>query len=208
MQLIRYTLLLFVGAFSLGAIYGVVSSLVREPVPATQAVARLVAFNLVDQNGTPVNERDFAGRPAVVFFGFTYCPEICPATLAELTAAIGQLGADADQVRFFFVTVDPARDTPSSLKKYLEPFDPRIRALTGDEKQVAALARGLGVFFERSGGGTDYSVDHTASVLLLDANGGVTGTLPTGAGIQPIVERLRQVVGPHDAAPKGAAPAK
>jgi protein SCO1/2 len=139
---------------------------------------QIAAFNLIDQAGRPVSERDIKGRPAVVFFGFTFCPEVCPTTLADLSGLLSRLGGDAEKLGVFFVTVDPARDTPEALKSYVAQFDPRIRALTGAPDQIAALARSLGVYYARvevEGGG--YTMDHTASIFLLNAEGRFVGTI-------------------------------
>ncbi len=154
------------------------------------------AFELVDQGNRPVSERDMRGRPAVVFFGFTYCPDVCPTTLAMLTANLGFMGQQADRLGIFFVTVDPERDTPELLAKYLSPFDPRIRGLTGAPNQIAALAKSLGVYFGRSeieGGG--YTMDHTASVILLDAQGRFSATIAYGENSDTALAKLRLLAG-------------
>ena len=117
------------------------------------------------------------GRPAVVFFGFTYCPEVCPTTLADLTTWLGELGPDADRLRVFFITVDPARDTPGELAKYLSSFDPRIRGLTGNAADIDGVAKAFGIYYQRIEIEGGYTMDHTASVLLLDASGRFAGTI-------------------------------
>jgi protein SCO1/2 len=152
------------------------------PGAPPQFGAPLVApFQLTDQNGQSVSERDVLGRPAVVFFGFTYCPEVCPTTLTSLSGLMGRMGERADAFGVFFVSVDPERDTPEVLKAYLSSFDPRIRGLTGPAEQIAAFAKPLGVYYARTkldGGG--YTMDHTASVFLLDAQGRFAGSIAYG----------------------------
>lgn len=161
------------------------------PAPGGPAVS---TFRLVDQNGVEVTERVMLGRPAVVFFGFTYCPDICPTTLASMTALLGRLGGDADKLGVFFVSVDPERDTPALLKTYLASFDPRIRALTGSDERLRALTRPLGVHYARVGTGDSYSVDHTASVFLLDAEGRFRGTIAYGEDAGVAEEKLRALL--------------
>jgi len=154
----------------------------------------VVPFHLVDQQGRPVSERDILGRPAAVFFGFTYCPEVCPTTLSSLTALLGRMGRDADKIGIYFVTVDPARDTPDALEKYLSSFDPRIRGLTGAPDQISTLAKALGVYYARTeldGGG--YTMDHTASVFLLDAKGRFVGTIAYGEDGDAALAKLQRL---------------
>ncbi len=167
----------------------------RSPLP-TAGGPVVASFHLIDQANKPVSEHDVLGRPAVVFFGFTYCPEVCPTTLASLTGLLGRLGAPADRLGVFFVTVDPARDTPPALASYLSSFDPRIRGLTGAPDQIAALAKSLGVYYARvevQGGG--YTMDHTASVFLLDAQGRFVGTIAYGENSDAALAKLRRLAG-------------
>lgn len=136
------------------------------------------SFTMVNGHGRTVTERDFKDRPLVVFFGFTHCPDVCPTTLIEVADLMAQLGTDADRMTVLFVTVDPERDTPEVMREYAEAFDKRIVALTGSLEQVTAMAKAWGVYFKKvptSGG--DYTVDHTASVFLMDRKGGLRGTL-------------------------------
>ncbi len=129
-------------------------------------------FNLTDQNGRTVTDQDFKGRPFLVFFGFTNCPDICPTTMFEISEIMKKLGPDADRMRALFVTVDPERDTPSALKDYLSSFDPRIVAVTGDEAAIAAVAKAYRAYFKRiplAEGG--YTMDHTAIIYLMGKDG-------------------------------------
>lgn len=145
-------------------------------------------FTLVDQAGRPVTDRDLLGKPTVVFFGFTFCPEVCPTTLQDLTADLQDLGPAADRLNVVFVTVDPERDRPEQLRQYLSSFDPRIRGLTGTPEQVAAMAREYRVTSRRvplEGGG--YTMDHTSYVMLFDERGEFAE--PIGYGESP--ERRR-----------------
>jgi len=150
----------------------------EPPVALSGHGPKIAAFKLLDQKSRPVSEKDLIGRPAVLFFGFGYCPDVCPTTLANLTGYLGKLGTDADRLAVFFVTVDPQRDTPDELAKYLSPFDPRIRGLTGAPDQIAALGKSLGVYYAKvETGNGSYTMDHTSSVFLLDAQGRFIGTI-------------------------------
>ena len=117
--------------------------------PSDSAETQGPRFHLVDQDGQHVTEADFSDKAAVVHFGFTHCPVVCPTTLVEITDWIGRLGDRANDVRFVFVTVDPARDSPQQLKEYLASFDNRIVGLSGSMKDITALADGLGAQFDR-----------------------------------------------------------
>ena len=153
------------------------------------------AFSLVDHKGAPVTEAIFRDRPAAVFFGFTHCPDVCPTTLMDMAGWIEALGPDADRVRFVFVTVDPERDTPAALKDYLSAFSDRIVGITGEPGQVHAMVRDYKVFSRKAlldGGG--YTMDHTASVLLLDADGSLVGTIARDEERDTAVAKLKRLV--------------
>lgn len=135
-------------------------------------------FTLVDQNGATVSERDFAGKPYLMFFGFTHCPDVCPTTLQQISDVLAALGRKADTLKVAFVSVDPERDTPESLKTYLSSFDPRIVGLTGSPEQVAAAIKTFRAYAKKvpSQGG-DYTMEHTALVYLMDARNGFVGAV-------------------------------
>jgi protein SCO1 len=155
-----------------------VSSLVLmlAPPAAIETVTRPSAvggpFRLIDQNGAVVTEADLKGRPSLLFFGFTHCPDICPTALFEVSQVLEQLGPDAARVGVYFVTVDPERDTPALLKSYLESFHPTIRGLSGDADATQQIVRGYRVYARKvpleKGG---YTMDHTAVVYLMDRAG-------------------------------------
>src|SRR3954462_423950 len=98
-------------------------------------------FNLTDQNGKPISDRDLKGHPSLVFFGFTHCPEVCPTTLFDISEILNKLGPDADKLNALFVTVDPERDTPQALKEYLSSFNPHLIGAGGDADALAAVAK-------------------------------------------------------------------
>ena len=145
----------------------------RAPSPIGQAVAGVGGpFHLEDQNGKPVTDQDMKGRPFLVFFGFTHCPDVCPTTLFDMSQLMKALGPDADRANALFITVDPERDTQQVMKDYLSNFDPHLRGLTGDQASIDAAVREYRVYAKKvplQGG--DYTMDHTAVVYLMDKNG-------------------------------------
>ena len=129
-------------------------------------------FKLIDQNGKPITDQHFKGRPFLVFFGYTHCPDVCPATLFEVSEVLHALGADADRAAALFITVDPERDTPAAIKDYLSSFDPHLRGATGDAAAIAAVEKAYRVYAKKvPTDNNDYSMDHTALVYLMDKQG-------------------------------------
>jgi protein SCO1/2 len=130
-------------------------------------------FQLVDVNGQPATEAVLKGKWSAVFFGFTYCPDVCPGTLQALAAASEQLGPKAKDLQIVFISVDPARDTPAQMKAYLSADHlPRsVVGLTGSPEQVAAAAKAYRVYYRKTGEGPDYSVDHSTAVYLMNPKG-------------------------------------
>jgi protein SCO1 len=167
-------ILLVLGAFVAGLVlFSTVIFIVtgRGPAPIAMPSAVGGPFALTDQNGKQITDKDMAGHPFLVFFGFTHCPDVCPTTLFDVSEIFRALGSDK-QVRALFITVDPERDTPSVLKDYLSSFDPRITGATGDEAAVASAIKGYRVYAKKvptDGGG--YTMDHTAIVYLMGKDG-------------------------------------
>jgi protein SCO1 len=129
-------------------------------------------FQLTDQDGRTVTDQDFRGKPFLVFFGFTHCPDVCPSTLFDISEIMRNLGKDADRTAALFITVDPQRDTQAAMKEYMTSFDPHVRSLTGDETALAAVAKAYRVYYKKvplEDG--DYTMDHTAIVYLMDKEG-------------------------------------
>jgi protein SCO1/2 len=145
----------------------------RSPSPIGSSIAAVGGpFHLEDQNGKPVSDEDLKGRPYLVFFGYTHCPDICPTTLFDISQVMQKLGEDADRAGALFITVDPERDTPAVLKDYLSNFDPHLRGLTGDAAAVNAAIKAYRVYAKKiplENG--DYTMDHTAVVYLMDKDG-------------------------------------
>ncbi len=129
-------------------------------------------FILTDQNGRRVGDTDFRGKLMLVYFGYTFCPDVCPTTLLDMSQAMDALGKDAGQVQPIFITVDPARDTADALKQYLVNFHPGMLGLTGTAQEIQAVAKSYRVYYANAAGKErDYLVDHTSIVYLMDRQG-------------------------------------
>jgi protein SCO1 len=168
--------LLVFSAFLIGLVLFAVAALLvggRASLPgATSPSAIGGPFRLVDQEGRAVSDQDMKGKPFLVFFGFTHCPDVCPTTLFEVSEVLSKLGPDGDRVGALFVTVDPERDTPAKIKDYLASFDPHLRGLSGDAQAIAAMQKGYRVYSKKvalAEGG--YTMDHSALVYLMDKEG-------------------------------------
>jgi protein SCO1/2 len=128
-------------------------------------------FTLTDQNGMRVSDTDFRGRHMLVFFGFTYCPDICPTTLSILSAALEEIGPLSDQVVPILISVDPARDTPEVMKPYLSAFGEEFVGLTGTKEEIDDVVAAYRAYYQMDGEGEDYMVNHSTVVYLMDENG-------------------------------------
>jgi len=144
-----------------------------QSVPTGETVVLGGPFTLKDQDGNIRTEKDFRGRYMLVFFGYTYCPDVCPTTLAVMAEALKQMGPRADKVVPVMITVDPKRDTPEKLKEYLSSFGPRVVGLTGTPEEIAAVAKEYRVYFREhpAENGGEYTVDHSGVVYLMDPRG-------------------------------------
>ena len=129
------------------------------------------SLDLQDTSGRVRHLEDFRGKAVVLFFGFTHCPDVCPTTLADLAGVMKTLGPDADKVQVLFVTVDPERDTPEALAKYVGAFDPRFIALRGDLPATQHVAKEFKIYFEKRKQGEGYTIDHSAQSYVIDAQG-------------------------------------
>lgn len=141
------------------------------PVPQTSSAVG-GPFSLVDQDGRAFTEQDVKGRPFLVFFGFTHCPDICPTTLFDISEIFRNLGPDAGRASALFITVDPERDTPQAIKSYLSSFDPHLRGLTGSPAAVEGAIKAYRAYAKKvSEADGGYTMDHTALVYLMDKEG-------------------------------------
>jgi protein SCO1 len=138
--------------------------------PASSAIGG--PFKLIDQNGNQLTDSDIKGRPFLVFFGYTHCPDVCPTTLFDVSEVMRALGTDADRTGALFITVDPERDTPAVIKDYLSSFDPHLRGATGDRAAIDAVEKAYRVYAKKvPTEKNDYTMDHTALVYLMDKQG-------------------------------------
>jgi cytochrome oxidase Cu insertion factor (SCO1/SenC/PrrC family) len=131
-------------------------------------------FSLTDQNGRTVTDADLKGKPTLLYFGYTYCPDVCPTALLLMETAVESLGPDAaKKVNMVFITIDPERDTPALMKGYVSNFGPTILGLTGTPEQIAKAARAYRVYYQKvpSKDDSPYLMDHSSIIYLLDRNG-------------------------------------
>ncbi len=150
-------------------------------------------FQLIDHDGKAVSDTSFDGEYLLVFFGFTYCPDICPAGLQTIAAVMDKLGTRASRVRPLFISIDPERDKPEVLKQYVSHFHPRIRGLTGSLEQVTAAAKAYRVYFrkvETSAAGGDYTMDHSAFVYLMSPAGEFITHFTHATPVDKMAERI------------------
>ena len=151
-------------------------------------------FTLVDDTGVQVSEADLKGKSTVMYFGYTFCPEVCPTTLTDLVQWMQMIGRDADRLNYVFVTVDPERDTPKVMHDYVSAFDPRIRGLTGTSEQIAKVTKEYGVHYKRiptSDGG--YVMDHSAVLYMMDPNVRFVGVIPYQEDTAKAVAKLKKL---------------
>ncbi|MEQ8306635.1 MAG: SCO family protein [Hoeflea sp.] len=158
-----------------------------------------VPFELVDQDGEPITEAAFRGRPTALFFGFTHCPEICPTTLYELDSWLSQVDPGGERIGAYFVTVDPERDTPELLGDYVSGVTDRVTGISGEPNSVEEVIRGFNIYakkvpLDKNDPDGDYTMDHTASVFLLDEEGRFKGTIAWGENPEIAVEKLENLI--------------
>lgn len=177
-----------------GALALMMVSLVATPGLRAASSPDGAHFALIDQNGTPFTEQQLAGVPYALTFGYTFCPDVCPTTLFELTDVLTALGDAVDDLKVVFVTVDPTRDTSELLRNYLGAFHPRITALTGPQSQIDALVEKHNVYVQRMGEGESYTFNHTAAVLLFGRDGKLADTLAYQAPRDEQIAKLRRLV--------------
>ena len=155
-------------------------------------------INLVNEANKPQTVADFANQPVALFFGFTYCPDICPTTLTTLVAALDDLqiaGVNTDSLRIVFVTVDPFRDTPEQLKQYLSLFDANVTGLTGTPENIRAVLKQFGIYTKKiDRGDDDYLYDHSAAVFLYRGDGQFKGTIVHNEPFDFIGEKLKSIL--------------
>ncbi|MBP2558643.1 protein SCO1/2 [Neorhizobium galegae] len=158
-----------------------------------------VPFQLVAQNGQPITEKAFQDKPTALFFGFTHCPEVCPTTLFELNGWLHKVDPDGTKLNGYFVSIDPERDSPELLGQYVSNVTDRVKGISGPPAKVQEMAKGFKVYFkkvpvdEKDPNG-DYTMDHTASVFLLDNGGRFAGTIAYGENPDVAVKKLENLI--------------
>lgn len=154
-------------------------------------------FQLIDQHGRPFSDADLRGRPALIFFGYTQCPDVCPMTMLKITEVLDMLGPQGDPIQPVFITVDPLRDTPEVVADYIANFHSRFIGLTGTRQQIAAVERAYAVYAKAAEGADkngDYLVDHTAFVYLMGPDGALLTFLQQTATPGEMATKLRDLL--------------
>ncbi len=165
------------------------------PAVIEQAASIGGPFTLQDGSGQTVTDRSFRGKYMLVYFGYTFCPDVCPTTLNDVAQALDKMGQAADRVQPLFITVDPARDTPAVVRQYAAAFTPRLTGLTGTPEQIAAVARDYRVYYapHRTGPNPgDYTMDHSSILYLMNPDGRFVGIIRADEGADQIAADLRK----------------
>lgn len=150
-----------------------------QPLVADPPLAARIGgpFDLVTHDGNRLKSASLKGTPYAVFFGFTFCPDVCPTTMLGLSNLLKRLGADADRMRYFFISVDTERDTPEHLKLYLSNFDSRIMGLTGTAEEIAAVAKAYRAYYQKVPTKDGFTYNHTATLYLMNRSGRLASTI-------------------------------
>jgi cytochrome oxidase Cu insertion factor (SCO1/SenC/PrrC family) len=154
-------------------------------------------FSLLDHTGKRVTDKDFRGRYVLVYFGFTYCPDVCPSGLQVISAALEELGAKADHLVPLFITVDAERDTPEQLAQYIASFSPRLIGLTGTAAEVDAAAKAYRVYYKKivdDKSTAGFTIDHTSIMYLMDPNGDYVAHFPHTISPDTLAQRLAKLL--------------
>lgn len=152
-------------------------------------------YSLVDQTGAAVDQTMLVGQPSLLFFGFTHCPDVCPTTMGEMAAWFEALGDEAKDLKGYFVTVDPERDTPEIVAGYAGWVSPRMTGVTGSPEEIAKIVKSWGVTAEKvPGENGEYTMNHTASVFLVDRNGQYFGTIAYQEDQETALAKIRRLI--------------
>jgi len=163
------------------------TDLARAPIPIGGP------FALTDQTGATRHDTDFRGKLMLIYFGYTYCPDVCPTTLTMMSDALQKLGPEAAAIAPIFITVDPERDKPAQLKQYMESFNPRFVALTGDAERIARVAGEYRVYYSKvAGEGGQYTMDHSSVIYLMARDGHYLGHFNSGIAADELARDLRK----------------
>ena len=194
---------------ALAAVAGVTLALQRSPDPTALELSNGWAgaehppnqpvpdFTLTNQDGKRVTDQDFRGKYMLIFFGFTYCPDVCPGELQVMSAALDQLGADGDKIQPIFITIDPARDTPEAMKIYVSNFHPRMVGLTGSDADIAGVAKAYRVYYAKAKGSEnspDYLMDHSTILYLMGPDGKFVKHFTYNTDVKALTDGLRSAI--------------
>ncbi len=189
------------GALVLGLLVGwIVINILAGPYTyhgtVIQSPDRAYNFTLTGHNGDSVSLDGFRGKAVLIYFGYTFCPDVCPATMVELAKANKFLGDEAEKAQVIMISVDPARDTPEMLQEYVTHFDPAFIGVTGSEDEVASTAIPYGIFYEKHEGteASGYLIDHTASVVVVDPQGYLRLVYPFNTPGADIAEDIQHLI--------------
>jgi len=185
---------LLIGAIAGAAVLALIENRSGRAVATSGKALIGGPFTLIDQQGKTVTDRDFRGRFMLVFFGFTHCPDICPAELQVMSQSLDALGAEAKDIVPIFITLDPERDTQAVMAEYVKNFGPRFVALTGSPEAVAAAAKAYRIAyakFQEDAASSDYSIDHSALVYLMGKDGEYVTHFAYGTPADKMTETLR-----------------
>lgn len=164
---------------------------IQQVPPATRNIGG--PFTLTNQNGKTVTDVDYRGKYLLIYFGYTYCPDVCPTGLQSMAHALDQLGKNVSKVQGLYVTIDPARDTPVKLKEYTASFHPDIVGLTGTPSQIAAVAKAYQVFYKKGEqvDEQDYLMDHSSLIYLMGPDGKFISTFPDNVDPELLVKAVK-----------------
>jgi protein SCO1/2 len=195
----KFRIALWVAVVVLAGVLGFLTlEVTRSKQQLTEGVFG-VPFTLVAQTGQPITEKAFQDRPTALFFGFTHCPEVCPTTLFELNGWMHQVDPDGTKMNAYFITVDPERDSPEMMASYVSNVSERITGISGAPDQVMAMVKGFRVYAKKvpvdeAKPDGDYTMDHTASVFLLNKGGRFSGTIAYGENPDTAVKKLENLI--------------
>lgn len=178
------------------SLLGGLITLIVVNTPKMETMQLGTAFKLTDDRGQPITEASLKGQPTLLFFGFTHCPEVCPTTLYEMAGWFKALGPEADGLKAFFFSVDPERDTPELMRNYTSAFTDRITGVTGDPSEMQNVIKSWNIYAKKvPTDDGDYTMDHTASVLLLTESGDLKGTISYDSTQETAVAKIRNLLG-------------
>ncbi|WP_246667047.1 SCO family protein [Agrobacterium sp. T29] len=198
MQPKQMRIVIFVFCLTVGVLSGLIALIVTN-TPKMDHMQLGTSFSLTDDRGQPITDAALRGHPTLLFFGFTHCPEVCPTTLYEMSGWFKALGPEADNLKAFFFSVDPERDTPELMHNYTSSFTDRITGVTGDPVEMEKVIKSWKVYAKKvPTEGGDYTMDHTASVFLLDTKGNLEGTISYGSSTETAIAKIRNLLSKSD----------